>query len=79
LILLAFVSLEIYIEFILALGDIWAVQVAVITLAFLVLNGLLWYSRPNGSLWLLGSAVLGVIWGGAFLRLITNEAGTKAK
>lgn len=54
-------------------------QVAAITLAFLVLNGLLWYSRPNGNLWLLGSALLGAIWAAVFLRLITNEAGTKAE
>jgi|GEM_PF-5852368 len=54
-------------------------QIAAITLAFLVLNALLWYSRPNASLWLLGSVVLGVIWGAVFLRLISNEAGSKAK
>ncbi len=54
-------------------------QIAAITLAFLVLNALLWYSRPNASLWLLGSVVLGVIWGAVFLRLITNEAGSQAK
>jgi xanthine/uracil permease len=61
------------------LADIWAVQIAAITLAFLVLNALLWYSRPNAGLWLLGSVVLGVIWGAVFLRLISNEAGSKAK
>ena len=54
-------------------------QIAAITLAFLVLNALLWYSRPNASLWLLGSVVLGVIWGAVFLRLISNEPGSQAK
>jgi len=55
------------------------VQITAITLVFLVLNALLWYARPNGSLWLLGSVVLGVIWGAIFLRLITNEAGRNAE
>jgi len=54
-------------------------QIAAITLAFLVLNALLWYLRPNAGLWLLGSVVLGVIWGAVFLRLISNEAGSRAK
>jgi hypothetical protein len=58
-------------------ADIQAVQIAAITLAFLVLNGLLWYARPNGSLWLLGSILLGVIWGVCFLWLITKEPQTK--
>lgn len=66
-------------EFILASADNWVVQIAAITLAFLVLNALLWYSRPNSGVWLLGSVVLGVIWGAVFLRLISNEAGSKAK
>ena len=66
---------RIYIRF----GRYLGMQIAAITLAFLVLNALLWYSRPNGSLWLLGSVVLGVIWGAVFLRLITNEAGSKTK
>jgi len=52
-------------------------QITAITLVFLVLNALLWNARPNGSLWLLGSVVLGVIWGGFFLRLITNKPGGK--
>ena len=68
-----------YVEFISTLADIWTMQIAAITLAFLVLNALLWYSRPNGSLWLLGSIVLGVIWGAVFLRLITKEPGSQAK
>ena len=49
-----------------------------ITLAFFVLNGLLWSVRPTGGVWLLASVVLGVIWGAIFLRLITRETGRKA-
>lgn len=54
-------------------------QITAITLVFLVLNALLWYARPNGSLWLLGSVVLGVIWGAVFLRLIMNKAERNAE
>ena len=61
------------------LADISAVQITAITLVFLVLNALLWYARPNGSLWLVGSVVLGVTWGGFFLRLITNKPGGKIR
>jgi heme O synthase-like polyprenyltransferase len=75
----AFGRPEIYVEFIFTLADISAVQIGAITLAFLVLNALLWYSRPNGSVWLICSVVLGVIWGAIFLRLITNEPGRKAE
>ena len=50
-----------------------------ITIVFLVLNGLLWYARPSGGVWLLSSIVLGVVWGALFLRLITNETGRKAE
>jgi len=48
--------------------------VAATTAAFLVLHGLLWYARPAPGLWLAGSLLLGVLWGAAFLRLITREA-----
>jgi hypothetical protein len=53
------------------LADIWAVQITAITLVFLVLNALLCYARPNGSLWLLGSVVLGGAWAVLFMRAIT--------
>jgi hypothetical protein len=33
---------------------------------WLGLNGLLWYMRPNDLLWLLGSAILGVIFFAGF-------------
>ena len=38
-----------------------------------VLNGLLWYSRPSPMLWLLGSAVLGVVFFAAFLWYVTRD------
>ena len=49
-------------------------QIIATTLVFLVLNSLLWYLRPNGSVWLLASIVLGVIWGAIFMKLIMNKA-----
>jgi hypothetical protein len=52
--------------------------IVAITLAFFVLNALLWYVRPSGEVWLLASIVLGVIWGAIFLRLITSDTGGKA-
>jgi hypothetical protein len=33
---------DFYVEFIFALADTWAMQIAAFTLAFLVLNALLW-------------------------------------
>ena len=60
--------------FILVLPDIPAMQIIATTLVFLVLNSLLWYLRPNGSVWLLASIVLGVIWGAIFMKLIMNKA-----
>lgn len=48
------------------------VPIIVFTLIFLVLFGLLWYERPNPTIWLFGSIFLGAIWGGIFLRLITR-------
>ncbi len=53
--------------------------IVAITLAFFVLNALLWYARPTGGVWLFASVVLGVIWGAIFLRLITTETGRKAE
>jgi len=71
-------NFDIYVAFISGLSDIPAMPVMAITIAFLILNGLLWYVRPNGTLWLVGAIVLGVIWGAIFMRLITKEAGRKA-
>jgi hypothetical protein len=31
-------------------------------LAWFALNGLLWYVKPDGAYWLVGSAVLGVLY-----------------
>jgi hypothetical protein len=41
------------------------------------LNGLLWYMRPSDLLWLLGSAILGVIFfAGFFVYLRWSNQGT---
>jgi hypothetical protein len=50
--------------------------VLAITLAFLILNGLLWYARPTAGFWLIGSLVLGGIWGLVFLRIISRTGAT---
>ena len=42
------------------------------------LNGLLWYAKPSESLWLLGSAGLGVIYFVSFLGyLAATDKSTK--
>ena len=46
--------------------------VAGITVIFFALNGLLWYSRPSASLWLVGSLSLGIAWGFVFQWVITR-------
>ena len=47
---------------------------------WLGLNGLLWYTRPSDLLWLLGSAILGVIFfAGFFVYLRWSNQGTNAK
>jgi hypothetical protein len=48
------------------------VLIAILTLIFFVLTGVLWYQRPNPHVWLFGSLFLGVVWGGGFLHLITR-------
>ena len=60
-------------------NDIRAMPVVAITLAFFVLNALLWYERPTAGVWLLASVGLGVIWGASFLWLITHEARRKTR
>jgi hypothetical protein len=37
------------------------------------LNGLLWNARPSPMLWLLGSAMLGVIFFAAFLSYVSRD------
>ena len=40
------------------------------------LNGLLWYAKPGDLLWLLGSAILGVIFFfGFYLYLMRSDEG----
>jgi hypothetical protein len=41
------------------------------TIIWLGLNGLLWYVRPSGLLWLLGSSILGAIF---FRRILCLSA-----
>ena len=55
-----------------ALTDRSVLPVAAATLVFLVLHGLLWHVRPDAGAWLIGSLVLGVLWGIAFMRLVTR-------
>jgi lipopolysaccharide export LptBFGC system permease protein LptF len=55
-----------------ALNDRTVLPVAAATLVFLVLHGLLWHARPGPGVWLIGSLVLGVLWGIAFMRLVTR-------
>jgi len=54
-----------------------ATLIIAVALAFLVLNGLLWFALPNGAHWQLRSLVLGVMWAAIFLQLITSDAGSK--
>jgi len=51
--------------------------IVILTVTILILNGVLWYQRPNAHIWLFGPLFLGVVWGGVFLRLITRESGGK--
>lgn len=44
----------------------YMVPIAILTLVFLVLTGVLWYQRPNPHVWLFGSVFLGVVWGWRF-------------
>jgi hypothetical protein len=37
------------------------------------LNGLLWYARPSPIMWLLGSAVLGIVFFSAFLWYLIRD------
>jgi hypothetical protein len=37
------------------------------------LNGLLWYARPSPITWLLGSAVLGIVFFSAFFWYVTRD------
>jgi hypothetical protein len=38
-----------------------------------ILNGLLWYARPPPTTWLLGSAVLGIVFFAAFLWFLIRD------
>lgn len=48
--------------------------IAVLTVIFFILDGILWYQRPNPNVWLFGSLFLGVLWGFGFMRLITRDS-----
>lgn len=41
-------------------------------IAWFCLTGLLWYAKPSGELWLIGSLVLGAIWFYGFFRYVTH-------
>ena len=38
------------------------------------LNGLLWYAKPPGDIWLIGSVLLGVVWFYGFFWYVTNSS-----
>ena len=45
-------------------------------IVWFALNGLLWYAKPGDLLWLLGSAILGVIFFfGFYLYLMRSDEG----
>jgi hypothetical protein len=45
-------------------------------IVWFALNGLLWYAKPSDLLWLLGSAILGVIFFiGFYLYLMRSDEG----
>jgi len=46
--------------------------VGAVSAAFLSLHLLLWTAQPEPTLWVAGSVVLAVLWGLAFMRLITR-------
>ena len=50
--------------------------VVAVTAAFLGLHGALWSAHPAPGIWLTGSIVLGLLWGVAFMRLITRGKAT---
>jgi hypothetical protein len=54
-----------------------AILAALAVATWFACNGLLWFMRPPDALWLLGSAVLGVLFFGVFLwRLIVRDRPT---
>ena len=53
--------------------SVW--PVAATTAGFLAAHGVLWTVQPEGAWWLAGSIGLALIWGAAFLKLITREKG----
>jgi hypothetical protein len=46
---------------------------AIATLLWFVLVGLLWYSRPGDIPWFVGSLILGAIWFAAFGWYVTRK------
>jgi hypothetical protein len=38
--------------------------------------GLLWYAKPSGDIWLIGSLALGAIWSWGFLRYVTHPSNS---
>jgi hypothetical protein len=50
------------------------VAAVIASIAWLFLNGLLWYARPPGDIWLMGSVALGIAWGCGFFWYITRPS-----
>lgn len=49
-----------------------AATIAIIVWFFLI--GLLWYAKPSGEIWLIGSVALGAIWFYGFFWYVTNSS-----
>jgi hypothetical protein len=49
------------------------VLAALAVLAWFALSGLLWFMRPPDALWLLGSAILGVLFFGGFFWYLMKQ------
>lgn len=50
-------------------------RLAIGTILYFTLSGLLWYSKPRGDLWLIGSLILGCVYMPYFLWAITRQDG----
>jgi len=50
------------------------VAASVATILWFFLNGLLWYAKPPGDIWLIGSLALGIVWFYGFFWYVTRSS-----